>query len=218
MSDTLKKNVAQASLKYIEDGMIVGVGTGSTVNFFIEFLATIKHRIEGAIPSSVATEHKLRAHHIPLCDLNAVPSVDIYVDGADEANSDRLLIKGRGGALLREKIIATIAQKFVCLIDESKRVDVLGRVMPIPIEVIPMARSYVGRQIVKLGGDPVYREGYRTDNGNVILDIYNLVLIDPFEWERVLNTIVGVVENGIFAHRAADVILQATQVDGVVEV
>lgn len=210
--DTLKKAAAEAALKYITPGATVGVGTGSTVKFFIDALATIKHKIECTVASSVSTEQLLKAHNIPVYDLNSVnPSDMVYVDGADEATSHHYLIKGRGGALLREKIIATVAKQFICMIDESKKVDVLGRVAPIPVEVIPMARSYVARQIVKLGGDPIYREGYKTDNGNVILDIYNLTALNPVQLEQILKNITGVVESGIFAHRPADVLLIATQ-------
>lgn len=197
---------AKAALAYIEDDMVVGVGTGSTVDHFITALGTIKQRIEGAVASSEATANKLKALSIPLIDLNSVNSLSIYIDGADEVNSAKQMIKGGGGALTREKIIATVAKKFVCIVDESKVVDLLGE-FPIAVEVIPMARSYVARQIVQLGGDPVYREGFVTDNGNVILDIFNLKLLEPKTLEDKLKNIVGVVESGIFAKRTADVVL-----------
>jgi len=209
--EDLKKIAAETALKYIAQGATVGVGTGSTVKYFIEALAKIKGKIEGTVASSLATERLLKTHYIPVYDLNAVNSVDVYVDGADEATAHHYLIKGRGGALLREKIIATVAKQFVCIVDESKRVDVLGEVAPIPIEVIPMARSYVARQMVKLGGDPVYREGYQTDNGNVMLDVYNLKVLEPVKLEQALKNITGVVESGIFAHRPADILLVATK-------
>ncbi len=209
--DDLKKSAAEAALKYIKQGATIGVGTGSTVKFFIEALAHIKGNIEGAIASSLETEQRLKALHIPVHDLNSANTVDVYIDGADEANEHRYLIKGRGGALLREKIIATVAKQFVCIIDASKRVTVLGEAAPIPVEVAPMARSYVARQLVKLGGDPVYREGYKTDNGNVILDVYNLKALDPIKLESTIKNITGVIESGIFAHRPADVLLVATE-------
>lgn len=209
--DDLKKAAAQAALKYIPKGATLGVGTGSTVNFFIDALAAIKGTLEGAVASSIETEQRLKALHIPVYDLNSVQSIDVYIDGADEANEHHYLIKGRGGALLREKIIATVAKQFVCIIDASKQVSVLGENAPIPVEVIPMARSYVARQMVKLGGDPVYREGFKTDNGNVILDVYNLKALNPVQLEQTLKNITGVVENGIFAHRPADVLLVASE-------
>lgn len=201
-----KKAAADAAIKYIEDDMIVGVGTGSTVNYFIDALAKIKQRIEGAVASSVETANRLKALSIPLIDLNSVMSLPIYVDGADEINSLKQMIKGGGGALTREKIIATVAKKFICIVDPSKKVDILGQ-FPVAVEVIPMARSYVARQIVQLGGDPVYREGFVTDNGNVILDVYNLKLLEPKSVEDKLKMIVGVVESGIFARRTADIVL-----------
>ncbi len=201
-----KKAAANAALTYIQDDMVIGVGTGSTVNYFIEALQSIKHRIEGAVASSVDTANKLKALSIPLLDLNAVPELQLYVDGADEINPAKQMIKGGGGALTREKIIATVAKKFICIVDSSKRVELLGQ-FPVAVEVVPMARSYVARQIVQLGGDPVYREGFVTDNGNVILDVYNLKLANPASMEEKLKAIVGVVENGIFAKRAADVVV-----------
>jgi ribose 5-phosphate isomerase A len=208
-----KKTAAEAALQFIKDDMIIGVGTGSTVDHFISALASVKQKIEAAVASSIATANKLKALSIPLVDLNSVNNLALYVDGADEVNAVKQMIKGGGGALTREKIIATVAEKFVCIADESKFVDLLGD-YPVPVEVIPMARSYVARQIVQLGGDPVYREGVVTDNGNVILDIYNLKLLDPKTIEEKLKSIVGVVENGIFAKRPADVILLGT-VDGI---
>ena len=213
--ETLKKNAAEFALQYIKPGMIVGVGTGSTVRYFIEALATIKHQLEGTVASSIETENLLKMHQIPVYNLNSVNDVDIYLDGADEANAHRYLIKGRGGALLREKIIATVAKQFICMIDESKQVDILGKKIPVPIETIPMARSYVARQLVKLQADPVYRENYKTDNGNVILDVYNLNLLDPIDLETRLKQITGVVETGIFAHRPADLLIIA-QKNGIV--
>lgn len=208
--DQLKKAAAQAALEYVVKDDIVGVGTGSTVNYFIEALATIKNRIEGAVASSVATAEKLRALHIPVIELNSVNNLPVYIDGADEFNEHRYLIKGGGGALTREKIIASAAKKFICMVDVSKKVAVLGAKFPVPVEVIPMARSFVARQIVKLGGDPIYREKFVTDNGNVILDVHNLKILDPIHIEQQLKNIPGVVEDGIFAARKADVILYST--------
>ena len=201
-----KKAAALAALDFIKDEMIIGVGTGSTVNDFIEALKTVRQKIDSAVASSQATANQLKAAGIPLQDLNAVPELHLYVDGADEINPAKQMIKGGGGALTREKIIATVAKKFICIADTSKAVDMLGQ-FPVAVEVIPMARSYVARQIVQLGGDPVYREGFVTDNGNVILDVYNLKLLDPLAMESQLKSIVGVVENGIFAKRTADVVL-----------
>src|SRR5579883_635484 len=201
-----KKAAALAALEYIRDDMIIGVGTGSTIDHFIEALKSVKQKIEAAVASSVATANKLKALAIPLIDLNSVNSLSLYVDGADEVNAAKQMIKGGGGALTREKIVAMVAKKFICIADESKYVDLLGE-FPVAVEVIPMARSYVARQIVKLGGDPVYREGFVTDNGNQILDVYNLKLLDPLKLEEKLKEIVGVVENGIFAKRTADVVL-----------
>lgn len=206
--DELKRAVAQASLVHVEPGSIVGVGTGSTVNCFIDCLATIKHDIEGCVASSAATRERLKAAKIPVYDLNSVDKVPVYIDGADEANAHGQLIKGGGGALTQEKIVAAVAEKFICIIDESKYVPLLGK-FPLPIEVIPCARSYVGRQLVKLGGDPVYRDGFVTDNGNIILDVYHLDLTDPLKMEAELNNIVGVVCNGLFARRAANVVLMS---------
>jgi len=204
--DAMKKAAAEAALNYITDDMVVGVGTGSTANHFIDALATIKHKIEATVASSVATEERLKSHGISVLDANTVDQIHVYVDGTDEANAGLQLIKGGGGALTREKIVAAISTKFICIADFSKKVDVLGE-FPLPVEVIPMARSYVAREIVKLGGDPSYREGFVTDNGNIILDIYNLKIMEPIKVETQLNNIVGVVTNGLFASRAADVLL-----------
>jgi ribose 5-phosphate isomerase A len=208
--NTLKKQVAQAALEYVPQDSIIGVGSGSTVNFFIEALGSIKHKIEGAVASSEKTAQLLQAQGIRVLDLNTVHPLAVYIDGADEANSHLQLIKGGGAALTREKIIAAASQSFVCLVDQSKCVDVLGA-FPLPVEVIPMARSYVARQIVKLGGDPEYRMGVVTDNGNVILDVHHLQMVDPLQLEQALNNIVGVVTNGLFAMRPADVLLVARE-------
>ena len=211
--DEMKKAAGWAALAYVEKGTIVGVGTGSTVNHFIDALGSIKADIEGAVSSSEASTAKLEALGIPVFDLNSVDELGVYVDGADEINHQQHMIKGGGAALTREKIIAAVAKQFVCIADQSKRVEVLGE-FPLPVEVIPMARSHVAREIVKLGGDPVYREGVVTDNGNVILDVYNLQITDPRLLETQLNAIVGVVTNGLFAERGADTLLLATP-DGV---
>ncbi len=208
--DEMKQAVARTALDYVEDNQIIGVGTGSTVNYFIDELATIKHRIEGTVASSVATEKRLKAHGIPVFDLTAVDQVAVYIDGADECDPHKQLIKGGGGALTREKIIAASAQQFVCIIDETKQVKVLGE-FPLPVEVIPMARSYVARALVKLGANPSYREGVTTDNGNIILDNYNLDILEPIKLEQAINNITGVVTNGLFAMRPADVVLVATE-------
>jgi len=207
--DEMKKAVAKAALDYIEAGTIVGVGTGSTANHFIDFLATVKGKIEGTVASSVASAERLKKHGIPVFDLNAVGQLGVYVDGADESNRYLHLVKGGGGALTREKIVAAASKTFVCIADESKLVDVLGK-FPLPIEVIPMARSYVARELVKLGGRPVLREGFTTDNGNVILDVHDLSILNPVELEGQLNNLVGVVTNGLFAIRPADVLLLGT--------
>ena len=209
MSLEKKQRAARAALDYIEDDTIVGVGTGSTVNCFIDELAEIKHRIDGAVASSIATEVRLRQHKIPVVDLNGVRELAIYVDGADEATRHLQLIKGGGGALTREKITAAVSEKFICIVDDTKLVDVLGA-FPLPIEVIPMARSYVAREIIKLGGQPVLREGVTTDNGNIILDVHNLTILNPSELEQQLNQLTGVVTNGLFATRRADLLLVAT--------
>ena len=208
--DELKALVGKAAIDYVEEGSIVGVGTGSTVNFFIDELAKIKHKIQGAVSSSDASTERLKAHGVEVFELNDVDRIPVYVDGADESNHLLELIKGGGGALTREKIIAAVAEQFVCIADESKLVRRLGE-FPLPVEVIPMARSYVAREIVKLGGDPVYRSGFTTDNGNVILDVHSLEINEPIKLERILNNIVGVVTNGMFAERAADVLLLGKQ-------
>lgn len=209
--DELKKAVAVAAFDHIQpflqqEDSVIGVGTGSTANLFIEELARVKDDVKATVASSEETARRLKAHGIPVYDLNSVSEVTVYVDGADETNEYLQLIKGGGAALTREKIIAAVARKFVCIADGSKWVDVLGK-FPLPVEVIPMARSHVGRQIVKLGGDPVYREGVVTDNGNIIIDVYNMSITDPRKLETDLNQIVGVVTNGLFAHRPADVLL-----------
>lgn len=209
MSDqqTQKKSAAKAALEYIEEGMILGVGTGSTVNCLIELLPTI--RLAGAVASSQVTEDRLKALGIEVVDLNFAGTLDIYIDGADEVNKQLQLIKGGGGALTREKIVAAASKKFICMVDESKRVDILGRNFPVPIEVLPQARSYVARQLAEMGAEPVYREGFVTDYGNVILDVYDLDVSNPIALEKELNNIVGVVCNGIFAANQADVLLKA---------
>lgn len=206
--DSKKRRVAEAALSFITDDGYLGVGTGSTVNFFIEQLARIKHRIEGAVASSAATEKLLQQHRIPVVPLNSVVDLPVYIDGADEATRHRHLIKGGGGALTREKIVAAASRKFICMIDDSKLVDVLGG-FPLPVEVIPMAQSYVGRELAKLGGQPVLRQGFTTDNGNLIIDTHHLSILQPAELEARLNGIAGVVTNGIFARRPADVLLVA---------
>jgi len=207
--DEMKKAVAEAALEYVESGMIVGVGTGSTANFFIDGLAKLKGKIDGTVASSVASADRLKGHGIQVLDSNDAGQLPLYVDGADESNRHLHLIKGGGGALTREKIVAAASDKFVCIADESKLVDVMGK-FPLPVEVIPMARSYVAREIVKLGGEPVLREGFTTDNGNVILDIHNMEIMEPVKLETTLNGIVGVVTNGLFAIRPADVLLLGT--------
>ena len=206
--EALKKAAALAALDFIKPGMVIGVGSGSTVNHFIDALQHVKGKIEAAVASSEATALRLKALAIPVLDLNAVGELPIYIDGADEINPAKQMIKGGGGALTREKIVAAVAKQFICMADQSKFVDILGQ-FPVAIEVIPMARSYVARQIVKLGGDPIYRQGFLTDNGNVILDVYNLKVLAPLSLEEKLNNITGIVANGIFAARAADVLLLA---------
>jgi ribose 5-phosphate isomerase A len=207
--DEMKRLAAKAALDYVEGG-IVGVGTGSTVNHFIDFLATVKGRIDGAVSSSEASTERMKGHGIPVYDLNSVGDLSIYVDGADESNHRLQLIKGGGGALTREKIVAAASEKFVCIADGSKLVDVLGK-YPLPVEVIPMARSYVARQLVKLGGTPVWREGFVTDNGNLILDVRDLEITEPARLEQQINNITGVVTVGIFALRPADVLILGTE-------
>jgi ribose 5-phosphate isomerase A len=206
MSDA-KRLAGEKAIGYVEDGMIVGVGTGSTVAFFIDALAALRHRIAGAVSSSEQSTQRLRAHGIEVLDLNSAGPLPLYVDGADECDSHKRLIKGGGAALTREKIIAQASDKFVCIVDRSKRVDVLGR-FPLPIEVIPMARSLVAREILKLtGGQPVWREGVTTDNGNWVLDVHGLAISDPVAMEAALNQIPGVVSVGLFALRPADVVI-----------
>jgi ribose 5-phosphate isomerase A len=207
--EDMKHAAAQAALVYVEPDMVVGVGTGSTTNHFIDLLATVKGRIEGAVASSEASAARLKQHRIPLFDLNAVGELDLYVDGADEANKFLQLIKGGGGALTREKIVAAASRKFVCIADQSKYVNVLGK-FPLPVEVIPMARSYVARELKKLGGQPVLREKLTTDNGNIILDIHNLAILEPIKLEQSINQIAGVVAVGLFAERSADVLILGT--------
>ncbi|AOV18043.1 ribose 5-phosphate isomerase A [Acidihalobacter aeolianus] len=204
--DSMKKAVAEAALAYVENGMVVGIGTGSTANHFIDLLAGIKGRIDGTVASSEASAQRLKSHGIPVFDLNAVGGLPLYVDGADEATRQLHLIKGGGGALTREKIVAGASERFVCIADGSKLVNYLGR-FPLPLEVIPMARSFVARELVKRGGKPVLREGFTTDNGNLILDIHNLEIMDPVKLETELNMIPGIVTVGLFAARPADVLL-----------
>ncbi|MBI3563243.1 MAG: ribose-5-phosphate isomerase RpiA [Gammaproteobacteria bacterium] len=211
--DEMKQAVAKAALDYVETGTVIGIGTGSTANYFIDQLADIKHKIEGVVASSNASAERLKKHGIPVFDLNAVNEISVYIDGADEVNRHLHLIKGGGGALTREKIVAAVSKRFVCIADESKWVDVLGK-FPLPVEVIPMARSYVARELAKLGGQPVWREGFITDNGNLILDVHNLRIMEPTKLEETINHITGVVTNGLFARRAANVLLLGTK-DGV---
>lgn len=206
----MKQAAAEAAINFIEDNSIVGVGTGSTANYFIDALAKIKHRIDGVVASSEATASRLKAYNIEVFDLNSVDRLSVYVDGADESNKVLHLIKGGGGALTREKIVAAVAEKFICIADETKLVSQLGH-FPLPVEVIPMARSYVARQLVKLGGDPVYRQGFVTDNGNYILDVHNFKISEPVSMEKSINNIVGVVTNGLFASRHADILLLGTK-------
>ena len=211
--DEMKQAVARAALERIrpklEQDSVIGIGTGSTANYFIDALAGIKAEVDATVASSEASAERLRSHGLPVYDLNTVDRVDFYIDGADESNRDLQLIKGGGGALTREKIVAAVAEEFICICDESKLVHTLGD-FPLPVEVIPMARSHVARQLVKLGGDPVYREGFVSDNGNIILDIYNFPVAAPLETEARINGITGVVTNGLFAHRPADVLLLGT--------
>lgn len=211
--DDLKRATARAAIDHIapklEADSIVGVGTGSTANFFIDYLAEIKGQFDGTVASSEASAERLKSHGIPVYDLNSVDGIQVYVDGADETNPALQLIKGGGAALTREKIVAACADEFVCIADESKWVPMLGN-FPLPVEVIPMARSLVARELVKLGGDPVYRQGVTTDNGNVILDVHNLKIAEPEVLETAINNITGVVTNGIFAHRPADILLLGT--------
>jgi ribose 5-phosphate isomerase A len=211
--DEQKRAVAQAALTYVEDDAWLGVGSGSTANYFIDALASRKHRIKGAIASSVKTAERLKSHGIVVEELNNVRDIPVYVDGADEVDAQGCMIKGGGGAQTREKIGAAVARQFVCIADGSKKVDVLGR-FPLPVEVIPMARSYIARELVKLGGQPEWRQGFVTDNGNVILDVHGLAIRDPRALETTLNQLAGMVTVGLFARRGADVILLGTG-DGV---
>jgi ribose 5-phosphate isomerase A len=207
--DEMKKAAGWAALKYVVKGGIIGVGTGSTVNHFIDALGTVKDDIKGAVSSSIASTEKLQGLGITVFDCNDVEKLDIYVDGADEINPTRDMIKGGGAALTREKIVAAISDKFVCIVDGTKAVDVLGK-FPLPVEVIPMARAYVTRELTKLGGRPVYREGVITDNGNIILDVYDFYIPDAKATEETINSFPGVVTNGLFAHRGADVVITGT--------
>ncbi len=211
--DEKKKAAARAAIAYIEDEPVIGIGTGSTVNFFIEELAKSKGRIEGVVASSDASRALLQQHRIAIIPLNSMIEVPIYIDGADEATRHRSLLKGGGGALTREKIIAAASKQFICIVDDSKLVSQLGS-FPLPLEVIPMAQSYVARRVAKLGGQPVLRDGVITDNGNIILDVHNLNIINPVELERQLDQIAGLVANGLFANRAADLLLVASD-DGI---
>ncbi|EIB97020.1 ribose-5-phosphate isomerase RpiA [Pantoea anthophila] len=204
--DELKKAVGWAALEYVQPGTVVGVGTGSTAAHFIDALATVRHQIEGAVSSSDASTLKLKNLGIPVFDLNEIDLLSVYVDGADEINPQMQMIKGGGAALTREKIVAAVAQTFICIADASKEVDVLGR-FPLPIEVIPMARSYVARELVKMGGLPEYRQNVITDNGNIILDVHNLTILDPIALEKSINALPGVVTVGLFAARGADIAL-----------
>ncbi len=207
--DDLKRMAAEAAIDYVEGG-VIGVGTGSTVNHFIDALATIKHKIDGAVSSSKVSSERMRGHGINVIDLNAAGELDLYVDGADESTKNLHLIKGGGGALTREKIVAGASRKFVCIADGGKLVDLLGD-FPLPVEVIPMARSHVARQLVKMGGTPVWRENFITDNGNLILDIHNLRIMEPVKIEQAINNIAGVVTTGIFALRPADLLILGTE-------
>lgn len=212
----LKQLAANAAIELIKDEMIVGIGSGSTVNYFIDALAKVKSKIEGTVASSQATAMRLKAAGIPVFELNSINQLPLYIDSADEINAQLQMIKGGGGALTREKILAANAAKFVCIADVSKKVAILGQ-FPLAIEVIPMARSYVARELVKLGGNPVYREGMVTDNGNIILDVHNLQIMEPIKLEQQLNNIVGVVCHGLFAMRPADILLMAGE-QGVVRI
>jgi ribose 5-phosphate isomerase A len=207
--DEQKQEVARAALRYVVDDAWIGVGSGSTANFFIDELANMKHRIRGTVASSVKTAERLKSHGILVEELNNVDDIPVYIDGADEVTRGGVMIKGGGGALTREKIVAAVARKFVCIVDSSKFANVLGS-FPLPVEVIPIARSYIARELAKLGGQPAWRSGFTTDNGNVILDVHGLSMVDPNRLESTLNQIAGVVTVGLFAHRRADVILVGT--------
>ena len=211
--DEMKKAAAEAALEYVESGMVVGIGTGSTANHFIDLLASVKHKIDGTVASSVASEERLKSHGIPVMDLNNAGQLSLYVDGADESDKHLNLIKGGGGALTREKIVAGASDKFICIADDTKLVDVLGS-FPLPVEVIPMARSYIAREIVNMGGQPELREGFTTDNGNIILDVRGLDILEPVKMEDDFNKLAGVVTVGIFARRPADVLILGVS-DGV---
>lgn len=208
--DELKQAVAREAIKHVVEDAVIGVGSGSTASFFIDELAKIKSRIAGAVASSDRSAERLKGHGIRLLDLNGVNELPVYIDGADEITEHLAMIKGGGGALTREKIVAAVAKKFVCIADESKLVPVLGK-FPLPVEVIPMARAYVARHMVKLGGQPKLREGFATDNGNIILDVWGLSILDPVELETAVNNVTGVVTNGLFARRGADVLLLGTK-------
>jgi ribose 5-phosphate isomerase A len=208
--DDLKQAVAREAIRYVVDDAVIGVGSGSTADFFINELGKLKNRIAGAVASSEKTAERLKRHGIRLFDLNGVDELPVYVDGADEITEHLAMIKGGGGALTREKIVAAVAKRFVCIADESKLVPVLGK-FPLPVEVIPMARAYVGRQMVRLGGQPRLREGFTTDNGNMVLDVWGLSILNPVELETAINNVTGVVTNGLFARRGADVLLLGTQ-------
>ena len=208
--DEQKRAAAKAAIQYVPAGCIIGVGTGSTANYFIDELASIKQNLEGAVASSETTARRLRDRGIEVLDLNSVDELPVYVDGADEITEHLHMIKGGGGALTREKIVAAVARKFICIADQSKLVPILGK-FPLPVEVIPMARGYVAREITRLGGQPALRQGFTTDNGNVILDIHGLQILDPVELESTLNQITGVVMNGLFARRGADILLLSSE-------
>ncbi len=207
--DEMKRKAAEAAMAYVVEDEIVGVGTGSTVNHFIDCLAEIKGKIKGAVSSSEASTELMKARGIPVMDLNSVDYIPVYIDGADESNHNLSLIKGGGGALTREKIIAGASEKFVCIADESKLVDILGE-FPLPVEVIPMARSYIGRKLAAMGGRPVWRENFITDNGNVILDVHDMKIMEPIKMENEINSWAGVVTCGLFANRGADVLILGT--------
>ena len=207
--DEMKAAAAAAAIEYVEPGMIVGIGTGSTANHFIDQLAKIKNKIDATVASSVASEERLKSHGITVLDLNTAGALSLYVDGADESNKSLHLIKGGGGALTREKIVAAASEKFICIADESKMVDTLGA-FPLPVEVIPMAQSYIGREIIKMGGTPALREGFTTDNGNIIIDIHDMKITDAIQMEADFNILAGVVTVGLFASRPADVLILGT--------
>lgn len=207
--DEMKKAAAAAALEYVESGMVIGIGTGSTANHFIDLLAEVKHKIDATVASSVVSADRLEAHGIKVLDLNDAGTLSLYVDGADESNKALHLIKGGGGALTREKIVAAASEKFVCIADESKLVDTLGK-FPLPVEVIPMAQAYIAREIIKMGGKPVLREGFTTDNGNIIIDVHDMEIIDAIKMEADFNKLAGVVTVGLFASRPADVLILGT--------